>query len=168
VGQFEAFVGVNFWTALFILLNTLTIFFVAKKFLFGPVMKIIQDRQQEIDDMFRQADRSNEEAEQLRAEYENKLSAAVQTSDRLVKEAVARGQSREEEILRQANREADAIREKAAQDIAREKKKAVNDAKNEISSLAIAIAGKVVGASLDGAHQERLVDSFLEELGEQV
>lgn len=168
MGQFEAFVGVNFWTALFILLNTLTIFFVAKKFLFGPVMKIIQDRQQEIDDMFRQADRSNEEAEQLRAEYENKLSAAVQTSDRLVKEAVARGQSREEEILRQANREADAIREKAAQDIAREKKKAVNDAKNEISSLAIAIAGKVVGASLDGAHQERLVDSFLEELGEQV
>ena len=168
MGQFEAFVGVNFWTALFILLNTLTIFFVAKKFLFGPVMKIIQDRQQEIDDMFRQADRSNEEAEQLRAEYENKLSAAVQTSDRLVKEAVARGQSREEEILRQANREADAIREKGAQDIAREKKKAVNDAKNEISSLAIAIAGKVVGASLDGAHQERLVDSFLEELGEQV
>ena len=168
MGQFEAFVGVNFWTALFILLNTLTIFFVAKKFLFGPVMKIIQDRQKEIDDMFRQADRSNEEAEQLRAEYENKLSAAVQTSDRLVKEAVARGQSREEEILRQANREADAIREKAAQDIAREKKKAVNDAKNEISSLAIAIAGKVVGASLDGTHQERLVDSFLEELGEQV
>ena len=41
VGQFESFVGVNPWTALFILLNTLTIYFVAKKFLFGPVMKII-------------------------------------------------------------------------------------------------------------------------------
>ena len=46
MGQFEAFVGVNFWTALFILLNTLIIFFVAKKFLFGPVMKIIEQRQQ--------------------------------------------------------------------------------------------------------------------------
>ena len=52
MGQFEAFVGVNFWTALFILLNTLIIFFVAKKFLFGPVMKIIADRQKEIDDMY--------------------------------------------------------------------------------------------------------------------
>ena len=52
MGQFEAFVGVNFWTALFILLNTLTIYFVAKKFLFKPVMKIIHDRQKEIDDMY--------------------------------------------------------------------------------------------------------------------
>ncbi len=168
MGQFEAFVGVNFWTALFTLLNTLTIYFVAKKFLFGPVMKIIQDRQKEIDDMYLQAGQSKEQAALLQAEYEDKLSVAAQTSDRLVKEAVARGQSREEEILRQANREADAIREKAAQDIAREKKKAVNDAKNEISSLAMAIAGKVVGATLDSAHQEHLVDSFLKELGEQV
>ena len=167
MGQFEAFVGVNFWTALFILLNTLTIYFVAKKFLFGPVMKMIRDRQQEIDDMYLQADRSKEEAARLCSEYEEKLSAATQTSDRLVKEAVARGQSREEEILRQANREADAIREKAVQDIAREKKKAVNDAKNEISSLAMEIAGKVVGATLDTARQQQLVDSFLEELGEQ-
>ena len=167
MGQFEAFVGVNFWTALFVLLNTLTIYFVAKKFLFGPVMKIIHDRQKEIDDMYLQADQTKDQAEQLRVDYEEKLLAAQQTSDRLVKEAVARGKSREEEIIRQANREADAIREKASADIAREKKQAVNDAKNEISSLAMEIAGKVVGQSLDAARQEKLVDSFLEELGEQ-
>ena len=118
--------------------------------------------------MYLEAGKSKEQAAQLCAEYEDKLSVATQTSERLVKEAMARGQSREEEILRQANREADAIREKAAQDIAREKKKAVNDAKNEISSLAMAIAGKVVGASLDESHHERLVENFLEELGEQV
>ena len=167
MGQFEAFVGVNFWTALFVLLNTLTIYFVAKKFLFGPVMKIIHDRQKEIDDMYLQADQTKDQAEQLRMEYEGKLSAAAQTSDRLVKEAMERGKSREEEIIRQANREADAIREKASADIAREKKQAINDAKNEISSLAMEIAGKVVGESLDAARQEKLVDSFLEELGEQ-
>ena len=50
--MFESFLGVNPWTALFILLNTLTIFFVAKKFLFKPVMKIISDRQKEIDDLY--------------------------------------------------------------------------------------------------------------------
>ena len=72
-----------------------------------------------------------------------------------------------EEIIRQANREAEAIREKASADIAREKKQAVSEAKNEISSLAMEIAGKVVGQSLDAARQEQLVDSFLEELGEQ-
>ncbi|MBQ5607737.1 MAG: F0F1 ATP synthase subunit B [Oscillospiraceae bacterium] len=168
MGQFEAFVGVNFWTALFTLLNTLTIYFVAKKFLFGPVMKIIRDRQQEIDDMYLQADRAKEQAAQLQAAYEDKLAVAQQTGDALVKEAMARGKNREEEILRQANLEANAIWEKATADIALEKKKALNDAKNEISSLAMEIAGKVVGQSLDTARQHQLVDSFLEELGEQV
>ena len=168
MGQFEAFVGVNFWTALFVLLNTLTIYFVAKKFLFGPVMKMIRDRQKEIDDMYLQANQTQDQAAQLRAEYEEKLSAATKTGDQLVKEAMVRGKNREEEIIRQANREAEAIREKASADIAREKKQALNDAKNEIADLAMEIAGKVVGASLDAAQQERLVDSFLEELGEQV
>ena len=167
MGQFEAFVGVNFWTALFVLLNTLTIYFVAKKFLFKPVMKIIHDRQQEIDDMYAEAQSAQDSAKALEEEYQMKLETAQQTSDRLVKEAVTRGKSREEEIIRQANREADAIREKASADIAREKKQAVNDAKNEISALAMEIAGKVVGQSLDAARQEQLVDSFLEELGEQ-
>ena len=167
MGHFEAFVGVNFWTALFILLNTLTIYFVAKKFLFKPVMKIIHDRQQEIDDMYAQAQSAQDSAKALEEEYQTKLETAQQTSDRLVKEAVTRGKNREEEIIRQANREADAIREKASADIAREKKQAVNDAKNEISALAMEIAGKVVGQSLDAARQEQLVDSFLEELGEQ-
>ena len=168
MGQFEAFVGVNLWTALFTLLNTLTIFFVAKKFLFGPVMKIIRDRQKEIDDMYAQADQSKQQAEKLQSEYEDKLSVATQTSDRLVKEAMARGKNREEEIVRAANREADAIRQKAAEDIAREKKKALNDAKDEISSIAMDIAEKVVGATLDSDRQQKLVDSFLEELGGQV
>ena len=168
MGQFEAFVGVNFWTALFILLNTLIIFFVAKKFLFGPVMKIIQDRQQEIDDMYTKAGEAKEQAKLLRQEYEDKLSAATETSERLVKEAVARGQAREEEILRQANAEADAIRRKAGADIAQEKKKAINEAKDEISVIAMAVASKVVGRELNEADQAGLVDSFINELGDEV
>ena len=166
--QFEAFVGVNFWTALFTLLNTLLIFFVAKKFLFGPVMKIITDRQKEIDDMYSNAGEAEASAEALRSEYQQKLSAAQATSERLVKEAVERGHHREEEIIRQANAEADAIREKAAADIAQEKKKAINDAKDEISGLAMAIAGKVVGRELNEADQAALVDNFIDELGDQV
>ena len=166
MGQFEAFVGVNFWTALFILLNTLIIFFVAKKFLFGPVMKIITDRQKEIDDMYSQAGDARDTAAKLQSEYEDKLSAAAATSERLVKEATLRAQSREEEIIRQANERADAIRTKASADIAQEKKKAINDAKDEISVIALAIAGKVVERELDAQDQSKLVDSFIEELGE--
>ena len=166
MGQFEAFVGVNFWTALFILLNTLIIFFVAKKFLFVPVMKIIVARQEEIDDMYAQADTARETAVKLQSEYEDKLSQAAATSERLVKEATLRAQGREEEIIREANARADAIRAKASADIAQEKKKALNDAKDEISEIAMAIAGKVVGRELDAQDQSKLVDSFIEELGE--
>ena len=166
--MFESFLGVNPWTALFILLNTLTIFFVARKFLFGPVTKIIEDRQKEIDDMYANADAAQHSAAALEQEYKLKLSAAVETGERIVKDATARGQAREEEILRQANAEAAAIRDKAAADIAMEKKKAINDAKDEISGMAIAIAEKVVARELNAADQGKLIDDFINELGDQV
>ncbi|MBQ4600092.1 MAG: F0F1 ATP synthase subunit B [Oscillospiraceae bacterium] len=167
MGQFEEFVGVNFWTALFVLLNTLLIYFVAKKFLFKPVMNIIQTRQKEIDDLYSDANSAKEDAQAMQAEYQQKLSAAQATSERLVKEAVARGQSREEEIIRQANREASAIMDKAAADIAQEKKKAINDAKDEISEMAMAVAEKVVGRELNSADQGALIDHFINELGDE-
>ena len=161
------FLNINFFTALFTLANTVALFVVLKKFLFKPVMQMIEDRQQEIDDMYDAADKAKQSAAELETEYQKKLSMAADTSERMVREAVARGQSRQEEILRQANAEAAAILDKAAADVAQEKKKAVNDAKDEISEMAMAIAGKVVGHALNAADQEELVERFIEELGEQ-
>ena len=155
---FEAFLGVNPWTALFTLANTVTLFLVLKKMLFKPVLQMIEDRQNEIDDMYRQADESNRQAKALQSEYEAKFAAASEEAERLVKDA----------IVRQASAEADAIREKASADIAQEKKKAIAEAKGEISDLALEIAQKMIGKSLDGNDQKRLVDSFIDELGEQL
>ena len=168
MGYFQSFIGIDFWTALFILINTLALFFVAKKFLFVPVKELIDSRQREVDDMYAAAADAKNDALNLQSEYQQKLAAAQATSERLVKEAVIRGQNREEEIIRQANAEADALRAKAAADIAQEKKKAINDAKDEISDLALAIAAKVVGRELTGADQSILVDRFIDELGDQV
>ena len=165
---FESFIGVNFWTALFTLLNFLAVLYVGKRFLWGPVMKIIQDRQQEIDDLYKDAGDARQNAQAMEAEYKEKLAVASQTGERMVKEAVARGQAREEEIIRAANAEAAAIMDKAAADIAMEKKKAINDAKDEISGMAIAIAEKVVGRELNVTDQSKLIDDFINELGEQV
>jgi len=168
VGYFESFIGVNFWTALSTLLNFLVLFFVAKKFLIGPILKIIADRQKEIDDLYDEAGKAKANAEAMQAEYQQKLDAAQTTSEQIVRDAVIRGQSREEEIIRQANAEASAIMDKAAADIAQEKKKAINDAKNEISGIAVAIAEKVVGRELNHADQSKLVDEFIDGLGESV
>ncbi len=166
MGYFEDFIGVNLWTALFTLLNTLTVIFVGTKFLFKPIMKMIADRQKEIDDMYDEAGAAKQQAQAMESEYRQKLEAAQDTSERLVKEAVARGQAREEEIIRQANAEAGNLLNKAAADIALEKKKAINDAKNEISGIAVAIAEKVVGRELNAADHAQLVDEFINELGE--
>ena len=167
MGYFESFIGVNFWTALFVLLNTLVIFFVAKHFLIVPVHKIITDRQKEIDDMYDSADKAKSDAQAMKADYQQKLEAAQATAERLVKEAAVRGANREEEIVRQANEEASQILAKAAADAQLEKKKAVNDAKDEISEMAMAIAGKVVGRELTNADQSALVDHFIDELGDK-
>lgn len=164
--MFESFIGVNFWTALFVLMNTLAVFFVAKKYLFVPVKNMIDSRQKEIDTMYEEADAAKAEAETLKAEYQEKLDTARQTSERIVKEAVARGQSREEEIISEANAKATLILEKTAADVVREKKKVMNDAKDEISALAMSIAEKVVGRELNDSDQVKLVDAFIEELGE--
>lgn len=163
--MFESFIGINFWTALFILLNTLLLLNVATKFLFVPVKNMIDSRQKEIDDMYAAAGDAQAQAEAMQAEYQQKLSSAQATSERLVKEAMARGQAREEEIIRKANADAAAIMDKASADIAMEKKKALNDAKDEISGLAMAIAGKVVGRELNADDQSSLIDSFIDELG---
>lgn len=161
------FLNINVFTALFTLINTVVLFVVLKKFLFHPVMKMIFDRQQEIDGMYTDADNANKQAQALLAEYEGKLAEAQNTGDRLVKEAMARGQQRQEEILRQANADADAILRKAEADIAREKKKAVDDAKGQIVGLAVDIAGKVVGRSMDTETHCALVDEFIDQLGDQ-
>lgn len=164
--MFEDFLGVNPWTALFILLNTITIFLVGRKYLFGPVMKLIEERQQEIDGMYADAGKAKESAQALQAEYTAKLNDAHATGDRIVKEAVARAQHREEEIIRQANADASAILSKANADIALEKKKALNEAKDEISGISMAIAEKVVERQLNDQDQQMLIRQFIDNLGD--
>ena len=162
------FLNINFFTALFTLVNTIALFLVLKKFLFKPVMKMIEDRQKEIDDLYANAGKAEANARAMEQEYTQKLSVAAETGERLVKEAVLRGQAREEEIIRQANAEAAAIMDKASADIQQEKKKAINDAKNEISGIALAIAEKVVARELNAADQDKLVNDFINGLGDSV
>lgn len=164
--QFEAFLGVNPWTALFTLLNFLLVLYVGKRFLYGPVTEIIQARQKEIDDMYAQASEAERTAHQLQEEYRDKLSKAQEDSERIVKEAVARAQSREDEIISQAQKESATLMQKAEAAIALERAKALNDAKDEISGIAMSIAEKVVGRQMNEEDHSQLIDSFIDRLGE--
>ena len=165
---FEYFIGFNPWTALFTLLNMVLTFLILKKFLFKPVNKMIDDRQREIDDLFADATQAKEQAETMREDYSRRLAEAKDTSAQIVSEATQEANRRGDEIVRQARLDADALREKASSDIALERKKALNEVKNDISRIALDIAGKVVEKELDPKEHERLIEGFLRDMGDQV
>ena len=165
---FENFIGLNPWTALFTLCNLVIVFLILKKFLFKPVNKMIDDRQKEIDQLYADATGAKQAAEALRDDYSQKLAEAKDTSARIVSEATQEANRRGEEIVRQARQDADALREKAGADIALERKKALNDVKGDISRIALDIAEKVVERELDEKDQERLIDGFLRDMGDQL
>ncbi|MBR4194339.1 MAG: F0F1 ATP synthase subunit B [Oscillospiraceae bacterium] len=165
---FENFIGFNPWTALFTLLNLVLTFLILKKFLFKPVNKMIDDRQKEIDELFAEAEDAKKMAENMRADYDRKLAEAKESSAKIISEASQEANRRSDEIIRQARLDADALRQKADADIALERKKALNDVKGDISRIAMDIAEKVVERELNADDQERLIDGFLRDLGDQL
>lgn len=163
---FESLVGVDFWTALFGLCNMIITFALLKKFLFRPVKKMIDDRQKEIDTLYADAGSSKAEAEALRAEYAAKLSDANAEGDRILRAATRQAQEREEVIVRDAQEKAARTMERAQEQIELEKKQAMNDLKDQVSGMALEIASAVLEADVDGKKHQKLIDSFIDNLGD--
>lgn len=164
---FENFIGLNPWTALFMLCNLVLVFLVFKKFLFKPVQKMIDDRQKEIDDLYAEGEQKRLEAEKLHEDYAAQLANARVETQKMLRDANTEASQQREEILREAKADAAALKEKAAADIALEKKKARNDVKDEIGSMAIEIAEKVVGKELNAKDQSALIEDFIRSMGDE-
>ena len=165
VDKFEAFVGVNPFTMLFAWANLLILYLFLKKLLFKPVKNMIDSRQKEIDDMYSDADCSREAASVLKSEYEHKLEKANEESEQILKSAVRKAQLREEEIIAEANGKAARILERAEEQVELEKKKAINDIKDQVSGMAISIAAAVIERDVKADEHEKLIDDFISNMG---
>lgn len=163
---FESFVGVNFWTMIFAWCNLLVLYFVLRKLLFVPIKNMIDARQQEIDGMYSDAEKSREDASAMKADYEEKISRAQEESEEILKNAVRRAQLREEEILREANDKAARVMKRAEEQVEMEKKRAINEVKNEVSDMAIGIASAVIERDIDRKEHEALIDEFIRTMDE--
>lgn len=163
---FESFMGVNFFTCIATLLNLLIVYALMKKFLFKPVKQMIDDRQKEIDDQYADADRSKKEAAELKALYEVRLAEANAESDEILKEAYRKSQLRDEEMLRQAQEQAAQTLRRADEQVELEKKRAMNEIKDEVSTMAVDIAAAVLARDIKAREHTKLIDSFIENLGE--
>ena len=165
--KFENFVGVNFWTMIFAWCNLLILYFFLKKLLFVPIKKMIDSRQKEIDDMYSNAEENKAEAEKMKAEYEKKLEAASERSEEIIKDASRRAELRSEEIIKEANDTAAANLKRAEEQIALEKKQAMNEMKNELSDMAISIASAVIERDVKESEHKALIDEFIDTMGNE-
>ncbi len=164
--KFESFVGVNFWTMIFAWINLLILYLVLKKILFKPIKNMIDSRQKEVDDMYLDAENSRADAEKMRTEYEEKLAAANDKSEEIVKGAIRKAQLKEEEIIRGAGEEAGRILKKAGEDAELEKKRILNEIKDEVSGMAIDIASAVIERDVDEDEHKAMIDSFIGSIGD--
>lgn len=151
---------------LFQVVNTFVIFLVMKKYLFKPVKGMIDKRQQGIIDQLEDADTKNKDAEQLIETYENKIKGYEDEGRQIIREATLKAEKRASEIVKEAEKDADLVKARAEKDIAREKVKAVNELKEDIVSLSLLAASKVLEKDIDKDQHTKLITQFLNEVGD--
>lgn len=160
------FVSVDVWTLIFTWVNLVILIFIMKKLLFKPVKRIIDQRQSEIDKMYTDAEESKHKAEEMEKDYTQKLSEAKSEANEIVTSAVKRAQLNSEKIVQEAQAEAIAMKEAAHNQIEQEKKAAVQEAKADIASIAVAIAEKVIEKEIRREDYDRLVENCINEMGD--
>ena len=163
--KFEDFVGVNLWTMLFAWLNLLILYLILKKIAFVPLKNMIDSRQREIDDMYGDAEKSRTDAEILKADYEKKMASAKEESEEIVKSAIRRAQLREEEMLRDADKKAEGVLLRAEEQAELEKKRMINEVKDEVSKIAIDIASAVIERDVSEDEHKELIDRIIDKMG---
>ena len=164
---YQSLVTVNPVTLIAQICNLFLQMFLVKVFFLDKIKAILDQRREAADKQITEAETAKSEALAIKKTYEQNMQEAKAKADDLLMSAQRTANSRSEEIISQAQQQAAQIKSKAAADIALEKKKAINEAKNEISELAMAIAGKVVARELNDADQDGMIDRFIEELGDQ-
>ena len=165
---YQSLVTVNPVTLIAQICNLFLQLLIVKIFFLDKIKAILDQRREAADKEITDAQTARQEAMAIKETYEQNMQKARIQADTILANAQKTANARSEEILSQAQQQAAQIKLKASADIETEKRKAVNDAKNEISGLAMAIAGKVVERELNSADQEQLIDRFIEELGGSV
>ena len=163
---YQALITLDGWTFLAQICNLMIQLVIFKKLLLNPVKKVIAERKAKADSQIADAEKLRTEAEAMKAEYEQNLQNARTEANQIVAAAQKTAAARSEELLGEARAQAAALKQKAEGDIAQERKKAVNEVKDEIGGMAMEIASKVVEREIKEADHQDLIDEFIKNVGE--
>ena len=163
---YQALITLDGWTFLAQICNLMIQLVIFKKFLLKPIKQGIADRKAKADSEIADAQKLRTEAEAMKAEYEQNLQNARTEANQIVATAQKTATARSEEIVGEARAQAAALKQKAEADIAQERKKAVNEVKDEIGGIAMEIASKVVEREISEKDHKDLIDEFIKNVGE--
>ena len=163
--MFQQFVSIGGWNILVTICNTIITFLIVKKFLFKPVRKMLAARAEEVQAMYDQAEADRAEAAAMKKDYTESIANAKAEAAQITQSATRRATVRSEEILAEASRQATDLKKKAEQSIEMERKKAMNEIKDEIADLSIMIASKVVERDINEADHKRMIEDFIDKVG---
>ena len=158
---------INFPILVTQIIGFLIVLWVLKRYAWGPVLGMLEARRARIANDVASAEKLRREAEQIKSEYEAQIQSIEAESRRRIQAAVAEGERVAEKIREEAHREVRAIAEKAKADLAMEYKKARAELREDMVTLALGAAERLLEERLDEAEHRRLVDRFLDELQNQ-
>lgn len=136
--------NINFWNIVWTVVNLLVLYGVFRKFLYQPVMKVIEARENMVKEQFDSAKESKEQAEKMKADYEERLATARTEADQIIIKARARAEEEHARSVEHTREETEHMLEKAKADIANEQEKAQQTAQSEIAKLALMAARKII------------------------
>lgn len=146
--------------------NTFILFLIMKKLLFEPVTNFIATRELEIATEIKDAEDKKSEAIALKEGYLEKIKNVEMEGKDIIKEAKVNAEEQAANIITKAHEDEKNLRVKNQKELEREKAKAINELKDEISNLAIMTASKVIEKDLSLEDHGALIDQFIDEVGD--
>jgi F-type H+-transporting ATPase subunit b len=164
LGSASGFNGgdIVFQLAMFIILLALL-----KKFAWAPLMGIMQQREDHISGEIEAAEKSRIEANKLLEETRAELKTSRQEAQALVENAKKIGEDQKVEIIAAARAEAERLKESAKVEIEQQKEQAMAALREQVASLSVLIASKVIEKELNAADQDKLINEYIQEAGEE-
>jgi len=136
-----------------------------RKFLWGPMLSLFDQRQQDVDTMIREAEDKHQAALQEFEEYGKRLAASDEEARRMIQAALEQAAQQKNEILEDARQKADQIIANGVEQVKREREMALAELRDLVATLATGAAGRIVQTQMDPAAQRALVDDFIESAG---
>lgn len=147
------------------LISFLILLVVLGKFAFPPVVKILDERAERVRESLEKAEQTKVEAERLLEEYKVQMAEARTEAAKVIEQGRAVAESMKVEIVAKAKQEAEAEKTKAVEAIKAEKTAAMAELQKQVADLSVAVAGKIIGTSLNKEDHAALIERYVAEVG---